>query len=695
MSLRLALVISGDPAGAKKALAETATAVEDLGRKTEEAGKKVQAAVKNFEWESSEAAHARLGLKEIADEGDRAAGGIKAAGDAGQEAAPAIANIGTAADTAREKFGGLSSFVIGAAGGLAAGVAMTAISEGLNLAAGAAGDLFREITSNQPMIERALTSHADLVGRIKGAWSEANGAASSYGVNSIAQLRFESQQNVGRVGQASEAAQRDLVRGSDALRPSDVLGNPFGRFGPLKDEVSDFRKELKDGEADVIAFRRAVAEIAEALPTESPFRGLAEQILEDTKAAADLQAELERSRDLLNGLRGNADAAATALGGSAEKYSELSDGAATASGAVAGSNAEISATADAASQAIGPLSEYSRLLGSIGGAGTPRPFNAVRAATTPPFAEPAYSAGGATGTDGPDTAVDGYVHKNEFVFSAPATRRLGTGFLNSLHQQGKRGYAAGGVVGGDIPGAVSGSAGGNEIQGTARDFSILRGSISQFSRAILSGVSAGDAFKQMLVSLADKWIDKFTSMLEAMILEPGANSGGAAGGGWGRLIGQLFGGLGSPSAVISPQAVQALVSGSGGLYDVGGATRTDGPDTEIDGYAHKNEFIFSAPAVRRIGAGFLNSLHQAGKRGYQEGGLVGASGYSAAPSGPLVQVNNYSSAQITEKEESDGRGGRRLVMELSDVVAAGMNRPGSSLDKAMRQRGAQQALTRR
>lgn len=692
MSLRLALVISGDPAGAKKALAETATAVEDLGNKAETAGKKVDASFKGFEWESSEATRARLGLKEIADEGDRAAAGITAAGEAGGTAAPEIAKIGTAADGAREKFGGLTTVLAGAAGGLAAGIAMTAISEGLNLAIGKAAALFREITSNQPEIDRALTSHAELVGRIKGAWSEAGGAASSYGVNSIAQLRFESQQNINRVGDASEAAQGDLLRGSDALRPSDVLGNPFGRFGPFKDEVSELRQELKGGEADVIAFRRAVAEIAETLPSESPFRGLAEQIFEDTEAAAELQAELKRSQELIQALKGDADAAATSIGGKAEKYHELSDGAATASGAVTQSNTAIAATAGAASQAIGPLSEYSRLLGSIGGAGTSRPFNAVRAATTAPFNE--FSGGGATGTDGADTEIDGYVHKNEFVFSAPATRRLGTGFLTMLHQQGKRGYAAGGVVGG-YSGEAAGLFGGNDIQGTARDFSILRGSISQFSRAILSGATAGDAFKQMLVSLADKWIDKFTSMIEAMILEPGSVRGAAGGGGLGGLAGQLFGGLGSAfTRMISPQAALAF-AGEPRLYDVGGATRTDGPDTEIDGYAHKNEFIFSAPATRRLGTGFLNALHQAGKRGYQEGGLVGASGYADARSGPLVEIKNYSSAEISQREESDGRGGRRLVMELSDAVAAGLNRPGSSLDKAMARRGAKQPLARR
>lgn len=558
MTLRLALVIDGDPAGAKKALSETASAVEDLGNKAETAGKKVEASFKGFEWDSSETTRARLGLKEIADEGDRAATGIKAAGDAGLTAAPDIAKAGDAAGTAREKFDGLATIVAGAAGGLAASVAITAVSEGLKIAAGAAADLFREITSNQPMIDRALTSHADLVGRIKSAWAEAGGAASSYGVNSIAQLRFEGQQNVSRVGQSTEAAQRDLLRGSDALRPSDVLGAPFARFGPFQDQVSSFRKELKDGAADVIAFRREVAEIAEMLPTESPFRGLAEQIFEDTTAAAELQAELERSRDLLDGLKGSAEAAATALGDKAEKYGELTDGAAAAGGAVAGTNAEISATAGAATQAIVPLSEYSRLLGSIGGAGTSLPFNAVRAATTPPFAEGSYAAGGYTG-DIAASDIAGFVHGREFVFDAPATARIGVSNLEAI-RRGVAGYAAGGYVG--VPPITGGSYRSNSDQTAgdlAQEFRLLQGSVREFAQVLWQTGDAGAALGSVIQSVSQRFLDFSLNALDRLLL-----GGGGASGGFG-LIGNLFG-LGGGAGLFPPAPTAIGV----GLYHSGG-----------------------------------------------------------------------------------------------------------------------------
>lgn len=554
MTLRLALVIDGDPAGAKKALSETATAVEDLGNKAETAGKKVEASFKGFEWESGEATRARLGLKEIADEGDRAATGIRAAGDAGQTAAPDIAKAGDAAGMAREKFDGLSSVVIGAAGGLAASVAITAVGEGLGIAAGAAAELFREITSNQPMIERALTSHADLVGRIKRAWAEAGGAASSYGVDSIAQLRFEGQQNVSRLDRSAEAAQRDLLRGSDGLRPSDVLGAPFARFGPFRDQVSAFRKELKDGTADVIAFRREVAEIAEALPSDSPFRDLAEQILEDTKAAAQLQAELERSRDLLDGLKGSADAAATALGGKAEKYGTLADRAATVGGAVTQSNQAIGATAGAATEAIGPLSEYSRLLGAIGGAGTLRPFNAVRAATTPPFSEGDFAAGGHTGY-GPETQIAGFVHGQEYVFDAETTRRIGVSNLDAI-RQGVKGYAAGGYVGGSVP-AVRSS--GSIVTATAEDFAVLRGSLRQFLAELNTNGDALAALGSVIRSVSDRFVDFAFQALDNMIFT-GSASGGGAGGILG-FLGSAFGAADPWAGLRVPTAHQGAMVG--------------------------------------------------------------------------------------------------------------------------------------
>lgn len=536
MTLRLSLVIDGNATGAKQAAGETKREIEELGKAADETAKKVEKVAKPIEWNSAEFDRARLGLKETADEGQRAADNVSAVAEAGAKATPELGNLGEAAAAAKGKFSGLSSVIIGAAGGLAAGIAITAIGEGLKVAAGYAGDLYREITSNAPMIERTLDAHAQIVKRIKGAWAEANGAASSYGVNSIAQLRFESQQNVTRLEDAASRSLSGLEdRGALAPIMQDMSGGR-DRLGPLRDEVNAFRRDLRDGQADVIEFRRRIAEIAEALPAESPFRKLAEKILEDTKDAAELQAELQRSRDLLQGLKGDAEAAATALGGKAEKYGELKDSAAAASETIGGSADQIERTERAATTAIPALGEYDRLLKSIaaGGAG-PDLGNPNRAALTPILEGRQFAAGGWTG-DMPADQIAGFVHGREYVFDAEATARIGVGNLDAI-RRGVKGYAAGGYVG-SLPMAGATASRQGAAGGLADEFGVLRGSMRQFGMTLWQTKDAGAALGTVIQSVSQRFLDLSLGALDQLLLGSGKASG--AGGAFG-LIGNLLG----------------------------------------------------------------------------------------------------------------------------------------------------------
>lgn len=566
MSLRLALVIEGDAAGARKALQETAGGVEDLGKKADEASRKIER-VGRIEWNDAEFDRARNGLKATADEGARAAENVSAAGDAGERAAPAFAGVGDAAGAAGEKVSNLKTALIGAAGGLAAGVAITAVGEGLKLAAGAAADLFREITSNQPMIERALKGHAALVGRIKGAWAEAAGAASSYGLNAEPVLRFESQQTIGRLENAAQGSQRDLFQKSDALRPSDVLGNPFGHFGPMRETVAEFRKELREGQADVIAFRRQVGEIAEALPKTSPFRQLAEEILEDTRAAAELQAELERSRDLLRGLKGDAEASATALGGKADKYRTLQSDATAAGEAIETSSQDIRASGEAAAGAVPALAEYDRLLKSIaGGQATPAELvgSPARAALKPLTEGRSFAGGGFTGHM-PADRIAGVVHGREYVFDAAATARIGVANLDAI-RAGVSGYAGGGFVttqartyGSASPASMKSS----PFTAIAEDFELLSGSLHQFLSAIAEGQDVMTSLAGVVDRVSQRFLDfAFRALDQAMF------GGGGGGGLIGALVGVAgqalgFGGFGAGSFPPAPMAPVGLYHGGG------------------------------------------------------------------------------------------------------------------------------------
>lgn len=61
-----------------------------------------------------------------------------------------------------------------------------------------------------------------------------------------------------------------------------------------------------------------------------------------------------------------------------------------------------------------------------------------------------FSKGGYTG-DGGKLQPAGVVHKGEYVMSKSATRAIGVGNLERLHNTAKRGYSGGGLVGGKVP----------------------------------------------------------------------------------------------------------------------------------------------------------------------------------------------------------------------------------------------------
>ena len=564
MTMRLSLVIEGDGSGAKKALEETRREVEDLGKSAEETGKKVR----GIEWNDADLDRARSGLKETANEGKRAADNVAAVGDAGARAAPEIANVGDAAGIAGGKFSQLSTGLLALGGGFLAGVAIHAIGEGLKVAAGYAGDLVREIVSNQPMIERDLKAHEQLVKRVKGAWAEANGAASSYGLNSTSLLRFQTQQDVSRLERDLEAALRDAQRG--ALHPASDPHGGTRSPGPVWDRVRAFREELREGTADVIKFRNELAAIGEGLPADHHSRGFIEQLLGQTDTAAKLQAELERSRDLLQGLKGDADAAATALGGKAEKYRALTHDAYAAGDAIGASAEQIERTEQAATTSIPTLSEYDRLLKSIAGAAPlPDISSANRTALTPLLEGRQFASGGFTGHM-PADQIAGFVHGREYVFDAESTARIGVGNLDAI-RAGVRGYATGGYVGVVLPATAPippdrYSTGGGITADLAEEFRLLQGAAHQFGMVLWRTGDAGQALASVIQSVSQRFLDFSLRALDQLLLGGGGpgNPGGAFG-----LIGNLFGlgGSGYGPNYFPPAPMPIL---SGGPYHSGG-----------------------------------------------------------------------------------------------------------------------------
>lgn len=607
MALQLALVIGGDPSGAKRALEETRSGIEETGKAAESAGKK-------FDWLPAVETNAKKAAEPVRDVG---AGLAEAAREA-PGAAKGIGDVATAVGVSAEKFSNLRAALVGGVGGLLAGAAIGALGEGFKAAAGAASEFAQEVLTNGPRIERDLKAHEELIKKIRGAYAEAQGAASSYGLNSTSVLRFEAQQNETRLSRDFQAAVGDFNGGGvfGPLAVQNGVEDFRETFGPLAQAILDVRRQLAEGRADVIAFREELARGAETLPQDSPLRQTAADLLEQTKRAAEVQAELARAEDLLAGLKGDADAAATALGGSAEKYGALGTAAAGAVPPVGEANAQIRDTGAAAADALPALREYDTLLKSLGGglpAGTPSP---ARAAVTPPSIQvpgsgvgSGFAGGGFTG-HGPADRIAGVVHGQEFVFDAETTRKIGVGNLEAM-RAGVRGYAAGGFVG-----SSAGAGGGFSLSGgggDTRSFSqagmqALRGAFS----GLLSDIERGVRGMDLLMNGAERLGQTLLKWASNKAIEGLFNALGAA----------IFGGGGSGTDVFPP--APAIGGGTGGLFDAGGYTG-NAPVDRIAGFVHGQEYVFDAASTARIGVANLETMRN-GARGYRDGGLIGGSG---------------------------------------------------------------------
>lgn len=178
-------------------------------------------------------------------------------------------------------------------------------------------------------------------------------------------------------------------------------------------------------------------------------------------------------------------------------------------------------------------------------------------------------------------------------------------------------------------------------------------------------------------------------------------------------LGNILGGLGN--------GIGSLFSGLFS-FDVGGWTG-DGPVHAVSGVTHGQEFVVKAgPAARH--RPILEAMNRGrALPGYAGGGWVGSpparlanddvvwmasagrgvggagSARGGATAAPVIQqtiVNQTSTASVTTREESDGKGGRRQVVLIEEAVGNALTRPRSASQKALRTAyGLQPRVTRR
>jgi hypothetical protein len=281
------------------------------------------------------------------------------------------------------------------------------------------------------------------------------------------------------------------------------------------------------------------------------------------------------------------------------------------------------------------------------------------------------------------------VHGQEYVFDAQSTAAIGVGNLEAI-RRGVRGYAAGGFVG-STTGAATGG-GSPSIVATAGDFDILRGSLKGLIEATRDSEdvlgSLGDFVQDKLQSFLEGILDKMLSTIEENLINAfkGLASGGGGGGGGGftSLFSGMFGGGGGGGT----DWASLLLSGAGGLFSSGDWT---GPGGEFEpaGIVHRDEFVFNKKATNAIGVNNLRSLMSAANNGFAGGGFTGGSASSSGSFGGFGKtsiqfINNGTPQRVTEeREEDEGRGGRKTVYVLEDMIANTLRRPGSPARRAL------------
>ncbi len=141
-----------------------------------------------------------------------------------------------------------------------------------------------------------------------------------------------------------------------------------------------------------------------------------------------------------------------------------------------------------------------------------------------------------------------------------------------------------------------------------------------------------------------------------------------------------------------------------GFAGVGGNPYAEGgwtgpaPTKQEVGVVHGQEFVFSAPAVRRIGVDALDRLHRSAKAGamygYEQGGFVGATPFRGSTTSPRsaggepsVQVINNGAPVAAKAERTKAPDGRDLLRITLDAVAADVRGGAGPVSAAMKSRG--------
>ncbi|WP_299482053.1 phage tail tip lysozyme [uncultured Roseibium sp.] len=253
-------------------------------------------------------------------------------------------------------------------------------------------------------------------------------------------------------------------------------------------------------------------------------------------------------------------------------------------------------------------------------------------------------------------AFGGFERPSGFSYGNPEAMHNWTGRLQAAEE-------ALNVFGGDLTTASSGL--------TRFDGGVSK-AIGSLAEGSTSLANTATSFAGQSQDLAGTMAEGLQNVFSGL----GDGAGGASGGGgFSGFFSGIFKGL-------------AGVFG----FNRGGSTGP-GADSDVAGFVHANEYVFSAPATRRIGVGVLDQIHGGALMGFRSGGYVtpyAATGSSSAMRGQAandgqskIEVHNYSNAQVDVEESRDERGGRSTKFVISEQVADSLSLPGGAAQRTL------------
>jgi hypothetical protein len=265
--------------------------------------------------------------------------------------------------------------------------------------------------------------------------------------------------------------------------------------------------------------------------------------------------------------------------------------------------------------------------------------------------------------------------------------------------------------------AITGN--GGTLDMTSKQFSDMwvqkfENGMDRASTSATSLASAGDKAATATTTLGTNFTDLSKNVLStdappmsALQASSGATGATGAVGGIGGLFNGLFSAIGSIMSSLT-SAIGGLFSGAGGgigsifsaIFGGGfaGGGKLSGPGTGTsDSFliaASNGEFMVNAEATAKH-LPLLQAINDNKVPRFASGGFVGnraslpaanSNASSGAPQ-PVFQtvINNNTSAQVTQRETDDGRGGRRQEIMIDEMVGSSLSRQGGASQKALQQ----------